>query len=98
VNAVQASRDGGEVVVRIAADDAQRVRVAVVDAGPGVPEAVVARIFEPFFTTKPTGTGLGLSVVKRVADAHRGTIEVATRPGHGSTFALVLPAARASRF
>lgn len=94
VNAVQASREGAEVVVRISPEPSGRVRVAVVDQGVGVPEAVAARVFEPFFTTKPTGTGLGLSVVKRVADAHGAPVELTSCAGQGSTFALLLPAVR----
>ncbi len=91
VNATQASGEGVEVVVRVTMNDEASVRIAVEDRGLGVPEAIAGRIFEPFFTTKATGTGLGLSVVKRVADAHGGDVEVSSREGGGSIFAMRLP-------
>lgn len=97
LNAVQASREASEIVVSIAVVQKGFVRVSVVDRGAGVPDGVAARIFEPFFTTKPTGTGLGLSVVKRIAESHGGRIELSSEVGRGSTFALLLPMADATR-
>ena len=92
VNAVQASPDGVEVSVEIAAADAA-VRLTVIDRGLGVPEGARDRIFEPFFTTKASGTGLGLAVVQRVAEAHGGEVLVSPTEGGGSTFSLVLRSA-----
>lgn len=75
-----------------------RVRIAVQDRGPGIPAHEQKRIFEPFFrgagavAAQVHGSGLGLSLVKRIAERHGGRVEVTSRPGHGSTFALVLPA------
>jgi PAS domain S-box-containing protein len=71
----------------------QRITLAVADTGPGIPLALQARIFEPFFTTKPpgVGTGLGLSLCRGIVEAHSGTLEVTSAPGHGATFRLTLP-------
>lgn len=73
------------------ARDGEHARIEIRDRGEGIPDP--ARIFEPFFTTKATGTGLGLSVVRRVVDAHGGVVSVESAPGRGSTFAIRLPIA-----
>ena len=67
--------------------------VEVTDTGPGIDPAVAARLFTPFVTTKPTGTGLGLTVARRVARDHGGTLTAANRPEGGARFTLTLPAA-----
>jgi len=66
------------------------IHLCVTDNGPGIPENLQARAFEPFFTTRPQGTGLGLSVVKAVAEAHGGDVSLATSK-LGSCFTIQLP-------
>jgi signal transduction histidine kinase len=67
------------------------VVVGVSDTGGGIPQAVLDEVFNPFFTTKEAGTGLGLTLVRRIARSHGGRVEVDNRPGDGVTFRLWLP-------
>lgn len=68
-----------------------RLSLNVVDGGKGMTRAELARIGEPFYTTREQGTGLGVSVVKSVAQAHGGAFLLRSRPGQGSWAELVLP-------
>ena len=61
------------------------------DDGPGVPEDVRDRIFSPFFTTKPRGSGLGLSIVRKIVDAHDGRIDLQVGSMGGTRFRVTLP-------
>lgn len=92
VNAVEAMRDGGRLAVRLRGE-ADRVRIEVEDTGSGIPADALPQIFEPFFSTKTqeSGAGLGLAVVYGIVHRHGGTIGVASEPGRGTTFDLVLP-------
>jgi two-component system sensor histidine kinase HydH len=83
---------GGPVAVRIA-HEGRRLVIEVADKGPGVPAEDRDKIFEPFFTKKTRGTGLGLAVARRVAEAHGGTITVADAPGGGAIFRVEIPEA-----
>jgi signal transduction histidine kinase len=69
------------------------VEIAVRDEGPGIAEQSMASLFVPFFTTKPKGTGLGLAISERMVGEMGGRIEVASQPGAGATFTVVLPLA-----
>jgi hypothetical protein len=79
--------------VRVAARaEGKGVAIRVEDSGPGVPAELVERVFEPFFTTKPGGLGMGLAIIRSIAEAHEGTISLAPAAGGGAAFELVLPA------
>jgi len=100
VNAAQAMPKGGELRIRIFKDE-EWVRAELEDTGCGIPQKNIPKLFDPFFTTKCgnnkcLGLGLGLSIVKRIIDAHHGLIEVKSKVGKGSTFIIKLPIADAS--
>ena len=91
VNAIDAMPDGGLIKVRAVVEH-EALLLSVEDTGQGMEPATVARLFEPFFTSgKPQGTGLGGAVVKAVADAHGGTVSVASELGRGTRVSLVIP-------
>ena len=93
VNAAQAMKGQGTVRIRTQVENGE-CRIAVSDAGPGIPTEVLDRIFEPFFTTKHRGTGLGLPIVKRTVEQHGGRLHADSPPGAGATMVVVLPLAR----
>jgi len=66
------------------------VMAEVSDDGPGIPPDRIGKIFHPFFTTKESGTGLGLSMTRKILDMHDGWITVASE-GKGATFSVFLP-------
>jgi two-component system NtrC family sensor kinase len=74
-----------------------RVRLEVLDTGPGIAPAVLPRIFDPFFTTKPTGTGLGLWVSLTLVEQHGGGLTAENRPGAGAAFVVTLPYRKRAR-
>ncbi len=96
VNALKYSPDGGRATVSAQADGEYLV-IRVADSGLGITAEDVTRIFNRFFRVKSEqtrfiqGTGLGLSLVKSIIESHQGRIEVASRPGAGSTFTVFLP-------
>lgn len=91
LNALQATPAGGHVVVRTAGDR-RRLVVAVSDDGEGMGPETRARAVTPFFTTREEGTGLGLALVHRIVEQHRGSVDISSRPGEGTTVTLTFPA------
>jgi PAS domain S-box-containing protein len=92
INAVQAlGPRGGTITLRMV-EDVGAVRIEIADTGPGIASEHQSRVFEPFFTTRPSGTGLGLTVVKRIVDVHHGETTLRTT-GQGTTFVIRLPVA-----
>jgi signal transduction histidine kinase len=83
LNSAHAMRGKGVISVSVMSAD-NACQIAVADVGPGIPPDVREKLFTPFFTTKSRGTGLGLSTVKRVVEAHHGRIHVACPPGGGT--------------
>ena len=93
VNAAQATPPGGAVTVKTRAASGI-VEISVIDRGKGIEPKDLGNIFNPFFTTKPTGVGLGLAIVSKIVDEHRGKITVESEPGRGSVFRVLLPMVR----
>jgi PAS domain S-box-containing protein len=92
-NALAAAPDPARIAVRATADDRDGrlgLSVDVADNGPGLSAVQRANVFEPFFTTKPGGMGLGLALVRRIAEAHGGTVEAVDAAG-GAVIRVMLP-------
>jgi hypothetical protein len=106
LNAVQAMPNGGQITLRTVLREVdgadgegaqargRMVEVALSDTGLGIPPHVLKDIFTPFMTTKRRGTGLGLSVSRRIVEDHGGWIEAESPPGQGATFRIFLPLER----
>ena len=89
-NAIEAVHEGpGEVVISATIPSPGKIRIAVEDSGPGIPEGL--EVFKLFETTKPDGTGIGLAVARQMVTAHGGSIEHVSRPGRGTSFRIELP-------
>ena len=90
-NAREAMPAGGTLTLGARPVDGGGVEITIADTGEGMSEEAVRRIFEPFFTTKKSGTGLGLSLTQQIVQQHGGRLECESRPGHGTTFRVLLP-------
>ena len=95
LNAIEAMGTDGTLTVRITRRHSQGLPLIVVDVsdtGPGISDTVAANIFDPFFTTKARGSGLGLTICRGIADAHRGTIRAERNlAGPGTVIVVELP-------
>jgi signal transduction histidine kinase len=98
-NAVTNTPEGGKVAVRVGRFGPDRIRLVVEDTGIGIPADKLPLIFERFYRVDPSraratgGAGLGLTIVKRLVEAHRGTVSVDSQVGKGTAFTIELPAA-----
>ena len=97
-NAAEAIDGAGTVTLRarparalLEGRETDAVILEVSDTGKGIPPEIEKRLFDPFFSTKEAGTGLGLPIAVRIVERHGGMIQYQTRPGHGTTFGVVLP-------
>ena len=97
LNARDAIPDGGRIVVSTSTADDGSLVAEISDSGIGIAPENVAKIYDPFYTTKGVGrgTGLGLAVTYGIVQEHTGRITVDSTPGDGTTFRIILPAARA---
>ena len=86
------AQGGGHVVLKVRSLG-EHATVEVIDDGPGMSDEALERLYEPFFSTKPQGTGLGLSLVKRIVEIQGGRVDVESAPARGTTVRLVLPLA-----
>jgi signal transduction histidine kinase len=96
-NARQAMPEGGAIGItaaKDASDGREAIRIDVRDMGHGMDSHTLHRALDPFFSTRPSGTGLGLPIAGRIAEAHGGRIEVQSRVGEGTTVSLFIPIKR----
>ncbi len=84
------NHNNGNVILRTGWKN-NAIQLEVSDTGGGIPEDKIKDIFNPFVTTKHKGTGLGLTIVKKIIEAHGGEIGVESKPGKGTTFTITLP-------
>jgi two-component system, NtrC family, sensor kinase len=98
-NAEQAMSEtpGPRVLTLRLGEDGGRVRIEILDTGPGIPVGTLPRIFDPFFTTKRTGTGLGLWVSLTIVEQHGGQLTAHSRPQGGAAFVVTLPYRKRAR-
>ncbi len=89
-NALEATDFGDQIIVRLKASEDFTV-LEVEDTGAGIPSEIRDKLFEPHVSTKPGGLGLGLYQVKRMVEAHGGSVQVDSRPGQGTRFTLYIP-------
>jgi len=97
LNSVQAIESSGTVRVAVfTRNEGQDAVITVSDTGRGIAAEDLPHIFRPFFTTKGNGTGLGLSLARRIVEEHHGQIEVQSSSGKGTTFSVTLPVRQAA--
>lgn len=97
-NAVEATGKNAQLYITSKLRCDKTVEISVMDNGPGIDKAHLAKVTEAFYTTKSQGTGLGLAVVQAVAQAHKGSLEVRSEVGRGSCFTIILPLHRVAPY
>src|ERR1700675_1662617 len=90
LNGVEAMDGCGRLDIAVSLAGAQAA-IAISDTGRGMPAEERRRVFEPFYSRKPAGTGLGLTIARRIMTAHGGRIEIESTPGRGTCFTILLP-------
>jgi signal transduction histidine kinase len=95
-NASDAMLKGGTLTIRVAAqpEGEKIIIIEIADTGTGIPPEILPKVMEPFYTTKPEGkgTGLGLAICRRIAQEHRGTLDITSEgiPGKGTKVRITL--------
>ncbi|HZU37993.1 MAG TPA: ATP-binding protein, partial [Gemmataceae bacterium] len=91
LNALDALPHGGTVEVTLEVLPEAGIRLEIADTGPGIAPEIADRLFTPFTSTKPTGTGLGLSLSRRIIEEHGGKMTASNRSEGGACFTITLP-------
>ncbi len=94
LNSLQAMPLGGTLTIEaqpFSKDDANFLKVSIIDTGEGIPDNIKEKIFTPFFTTKDKGIGLGLTVVKKILEKHGWEYKITSEPGQGTNFTIIIP-------
>jgi signal transduction histidine kinase len=92
LNGIEAMREtGGELTIASTKVEDDQLLITVSDTGIGLPGDQAERIFDAFFTTKPQGTGMGLSISRRIIESHGGRLWASSNAGRGAIFQFTLP-------
>ncbi len=89
-NSVDAMESGGHLHIHLK-NDGKGLRLTVADNGCGIPEQNTKNLFVPFYTTKTKGTGLGLTIVKKIVENHSGSLQIKSKPNEGTEVSIILP-------
>lgn len=90
-NAIEAMPSGGDIRIQVARQDAGNVLIRFIDQGEGIPQERLCKLGEPFYSNKEKGTGIGLTVSYKIIKDHRGSIQIISQVGKGTTVDIVLP-------
>lgn len=91
INGMQAMPGGGKLFVGITPNDGG-INIVFEDEGPGITEEILKKVWDPFFSTKDKGTGLGLGIVKKIIEAHAGTVKIENKKPRGARLTVKIPA------
>ena len=99
LNAVEVVNINAEITIEVEVSDTEpkQIDFNIIDKGPGLSEELISKVYEPFYTSRAKGTGLGLAVVRAVADAHDGETWVKNSIEKGTVFTLRIPAYNTER-
>ncbi|MBU8923132.1 MAG: hypothetical protein KOO63_15040 [Bacteroidales bacterium] len=97
LNSSQFSTDSSESIEVSLSHEGKSYNLVIRDHGPGIPAGEIEKVFEPFYTTRNDGSGLGLSIARRIVDDHGGSLDISNAKGSGTTVRVVLPAIQHQR-